>query len=118
MNKLFGRCAIFLAGSIACASNAAVYSTNPTIIARVDTYTQYGGGDVIFTLSNSSLAASCPSGFWIRATDGAGAKTTIAQVMAAQHAGNSVVVYADTSIAWSGAGSPACLVWTVQVPGL
>jgi hypothetical protein len=83
-------------------------------ITSIDSYTQYGSGDVIFTLANNSLASPCPYGFWIRGTD-AGAKSTLAQVMTALQAGSSVVVSADTSTTWTGAASAACLVWDVIV---
>jgi hypothetical protein len=93
-------------------AHAAVYTASASTITKVDTYTQYGGGDVIFFMANNSLSAMCPYGFWIRATD-AGAKTTVAQILAAYQAGTPVVVSADPSITWSGAGSASCLVWDV-----
>lgn len=104
---------VLVTGGFSSFSNATVYSTSASTIARVDTYTQYGEGDVIITLANNSLAASCPYGFWIRGTD-RGAKTTFAQVLAARHTDSAIVIHADTSITWSGSQFAACLVWTIE----
>jgi hypothetical protein len=114
MSKIFRvLVSISLAGGIASVTNAAIYSAGASTISKIDSYTQYGGGDVIVTLASNTMAAACPYGFWIRGSD-AGAKTAVAQVLAAHHTGSSVVIYADTAITWSGSQSPACLVWTVQ----
>jgi len=98
--------------TMACTANATVYSTSPSTIGAIDSYTQFGNGDVVFRLTNNTLEGSCPAGFWIRGTD-AGSKTVIAQVISASTTGASVIVGADTSTVWPGAGSAACLVWDV-----
>jgi hypothetical protein len=117
MSKALQQCAlVLLATASSGMADAAVLSANASTVARVDTYTQYGGGDVIVRLTNNSLAAACPYGFWIRAAD-AGAKTALAQILAAHHAQSSVVIYADTGVIWSGSGSAACLVWSIQTDG-
>jgi hypothetical protein len=90
-----------------------IYTTTASTVTRVDAYSSYGGGDVIFFLASNSLQTSCPYGFWIRATD-AGSKSVVSQVLAAYLAGTVVSVSADTSTTWSGAGSASCLVWTVS----
>ena len=104
---------MLLALGLATEAEATIYNTDASTISTISTYTQYGGGDVIVFLANNSLSASCPYGFWIRATD-PGAKTTIAQVLAAQAAGTSVRIWADTAVTWSGAGSAACAVWNIR----
>jgi hypothetical protein len=90
-------------------ANAVIFTATVSTVSSIDTYTQFGGGGVVFRLASNSLQTSCPYGFWIRGTD-AGAKSALAQILAAYHAGSSVAVSADTSTIWSGAGSAACLV--------
>jgi hypothetical protein len=92
---------------------ATILTTTPSTISSIDSYASFGGGDVILTLATNSLVSACPFGFWIRATD-AGAKTVVAQAIAAYQAGSTVTVSADASTVWSGAGSAACLVWDIR----
>jgi DNA-directed RNA polymerase specialized sigma24 family protein len=95
-------------------ASAAVYSNAvPATIISVETYTQYGGGDVIFKMASNTLDTACPSGFWIKGND-PGAKSVLAQVLAARATETPVVVYADTAVTWTGAQSAACLVWAVR----
>lgn len=110
---MFNRLAVALVTiGFATTASAAVVSAGSSTIGSIETYTEFGGGDAIVHLTTNSLQASCPYGFWIRGTD-AGAKSALAQIIAAHTAGGSVVIYADTSTIWSGAGSAACLVWDV-----
>lgn len=102
---------LWLLGGVA---ESAIYSTDASPIGNIDSYTQFDGGDVTFTLTTNSLQTQCPFGFWIRAADGQGAKTTVAEVTAAFHSGKSIMVWADTEITWRGSGSPACLVWPCE----
>lgn len=90
-------------------ADASIYGTNASTVTTVDTYTQFGSGDVVFTLANNSLQSACPSGFWIKGTD-PGAKTAAGELLAAFHAGKPVMICADTAVIWTGSGSPACLV--------
>jgi hypothetical protein len=113
MNRNLRGLVLIPLAAFASVADATIYTASASAIVRVDTYTQFGSGDVIITLANNSLAASCPYGFWMRGTD-AGTKTAAAQMMAAQLADKQVVIAADTSIIWSGSGSAACLVWMVQ----
>lgn len=103
--------ALSLAGAMN--ANATIVTASASPVATIDTYTQYGSGDVVFHLVSNSLQSSCPYGFWIRPSDG-GAKSALAQVLAAYETGKSVAVSADNAIIWSGAGSAACLVWAVS----
>lgn len=88
-----------------------IVQSNSSTITGITSYTQFGSGDVTFTLSSSGLTG-CSGGFWIRPTDG-GASNVIAQVLEAQITGKTVVVYADNTVIWSG-GPQACLVWAVS----
>jgi hypothetical protein len=100
-----------LVASVASAATDA--TTGVSTVNNILTSTVFGGGDVNFNLANNSLSASCPNGFWIRATD-AGATKTYAQVLASYQSGSPVMVYADTSTLWSGSSSATCLVYAVR----
>lgn len=102
-------------GFVSLGAECAVTWVDPSTIAQIDSYTQFGGGDVTFTLTSNSLQAQCPFGFWIRASDGAGAKTVVSEITAAFHSEKTVVVWADPAILWGGSSSAACLVWGVRV---
>jgi hypothetical protein len=101
--------------SVASASAATIISSS-SVIDWVETYTDYPTGtgrDAVFQLASSRLETQCPHGFWIRASD-PGAKSTLAQVMAAYLAGKTIVAWVDTSVICSGSSSAACLVWNVR----
>jgi hypothetical protein len=94
-------------------AQAMVYGTNPSTIAYVDSYTQFGDGDVVFALANNSLQSYCPGGFWIKGAD-PGAKTVIGQLLAAFHSGAGIMVWADNSKFWTGSANPTCQVWNLR----
>lgn len=102
---------LFFCAGVACAS-ATVANTGSSTISSINAYTELGSGDVIFQLTTNGISA-CNLGFWIRATD-PGAKTVVAEVLAAYHNGVPVVVAADNATIWSGSTSgSACLVVAV-----
>lgn len=93
------------------AADPSIVQSAASPISAVLTYTSAGGGDVLFKLQTNSIT-NCPYGFWIRPTD-AGARSALAQVLAAYHAGKPVSVYADTATVWSGSTLSACLVYLI-----
>jgi hypothetical protein len=93
---------------------AAIIASEASTVSSIDTYATVGGGDVTFTLSNNSLGTQCPWGFWIRASD-PGSKSVLAQITAAHHGGNEVIIWADVDVDWGGAGTRTCLVYAVRV---
>jgi hypothetical protein len=113
MKKKFLAIGVIASWLVCFAADAAIYGTSASTVSTVDSYTQFGGGDVIFTLSSNSLQSSCPSGFWIHGTD-VGAKTAVGELLAAFHAAKPVLVWADTAIIWTGSASPACQVWEIR----
>lgn len=89
-------------------AQATVYSTGATTVTGIESYPAFGNGDVIVFLASNALSATCPYGFWLRGTD-PGANRTFASLLAAKESGTSVIVWADTSVTWSGSASAACL---------
>lgn len=86
--------------------------TNVTIVQSY-AYTNYDGGDFVF--STSVAAPGCSSGWYVKPTDG-GYKAAIAVVLTAQAAGLQIVVYGDNTDLW--AGSPSGQYCRVQTVGL
>jgi len=76
-------------------------------------YTAYNGGDFVF--STSGTAPGCTSGWYISSAD-PGYKAAVAAVLAAQVAGNFIIVYGDNSALWS--GSPSGKYCHVQTVGI
>lgn len=109
--------------SLALSASAWSDTSSASTISSVQAFTEFGNaatppaapnGDIVFALAANSLAASCPFGFFINATD-IGARNTLAVILAAYHTGKPVTVTADTSTFWAGnSTSHACLVLGVQ----
>ena len=89
-----------------------VKSTSSSTISSVDIYTSVNGGDAIVHLTSNSLSGSCPYGFWISGTD-AGAKSVLAQMIAAHSVGGSVIIAANINSTWSGNTSTARTTTTI-----
>jgi hypothetical protein len=65
-------------------------------------YSYSDSNDALFTTQNAG--ATCQDGFWVRMTD-PGAKTVVAQIMAALHSGAPVAVWAEDGQVWPGSFS-------------
>ncbi|MGO9514278.1 MAG: hypothetical protein ACLP2F_11645 [Steroidobacteraceae bacterium] len=92
---------------------AIVTPTASGTITKSYAYTNYDGGDFVF--STSVTAPGCASGWYIAASD-PGFKSTVATVLAAQIGGNYIIVYGDNSDLWSGSPSGEyCHVQTVSI---
>jgi hypothetical protein len=85
----------------------------PVSITQSFAYTNYGGGDFVFT--TSAQASGCESGWYMKATD-PGYKAAVSVVLTAQAAGLQVIVYGDTADLWTGSPSGHfCRIQTVGV---
>jgi len=85
----------------------------PVTITQSFAYTNYGGGDFVFTTSGQ--ASGCESGWYMKTTD-PGYKAAVSVVLTAQAAGLQVIVYGDTADLWSGSPSGHfCRIQTVGV---
>jgi hypothetical protein len=102
--------AFLLAGltSLPPCANAGMVLTQPATVVRLESYTDFASGDVVFTINLT--VAGC-TGFWLQPTD-AGFKQTYAALMMAKAAQLNVVVYAYDDQLWPGGGSsvPYCKV--------
>lgn len=82
-------------------------------ITRMDSYPEYGNGDVIVQYSGTSVAG-CSTGFWLSPSQ-PGFKQTYAMLLAAASAGRTVTLYSDSGQLWSGSGDQWCKLSTVRV---
>jgi hypothetical protein len=104
-------CACFFACT--CAYAAIVSPSASVTITQSYAYTNFDGGDFVF--STSASAPGCVSGWYIKSTD-PGYKAAVATVLTAQAAGSFVVVYGDNSDLW--VGSPSGQYCHVQAVGI
>lgn len=109
MNKL--RAIAIAAGSLFYTlADAAVDVPPSTVLAgSVFSYQTYGGGDVVFQLTQTPLPPSECYGFWLRASD-PGFRNNLAILIATIQAQGAVGVTADDTTIWSGSSSKYCLV--------
>ena len=77
---------------------AALVSSPKGSITRIVTYTTFGGGDVVFTLSAPLVGCY---GFWLRPTD-AGFKNNLATLLAAYHNRTQLVASGYNDQTWAG----------------
>jgi hypothetical protein len=98
------------------ASTCVAAIVSPTVsvtITQSYAYTNFDGGDFVF--STSAGAPGCASGWYIKAAD-PGYKVAVATVLTAQAGGNYVLVYGDNADLWS--GSPSGQYCHVQTIGI
>jgi hypothetical protein len=81
---------------------AGMVLTTPASVLRLETYTDFNNGDVIFQVNTP--VAGC-TGFWLTPADG-GYKSALATLMMAKAAQINVRVYAYDNVLWPG-GAPA-----------
>jgi hypothetical protein len=105
-----------VAGALASAphARAAVVTTSlPVTVGQAYAYTEYGGGDFVF--STIIAAPGCGNGWYIKAGD-PGFKTAVATVLLAQASALQILVYGDNSDIWTGSPSGQyCRVTTVGI---
>jgi len=84
--------AAIAANFLALTARADVYG--PYTMTKIWTYTDFGGGDVVFLVTGSALPSACSAGFWLPASS-AGFKNSYAALMSVYLATQSVPVSAD-----------------------
>jgi hypothetical protein len=114
----YGKCVLasvlLAAGIVPDTAPAAVVTPGASVtITQSYAYTNYNGGDFVF--STSFTAPGCASGWYIKASDG-GYRAAIAVVLTAQASGLQVTIYGDNADLWS--GSPSGQFCRVQTIGL
>lgn len=85
--------------------------TGATTIKMVNSFSNYGAGDVIFSTANSGTT-ECPV-FWITKTD-PGFQANLSMIIAAYHAKTSVTVVGITDFPWSGTTEKSCKLYYIQ----
>lgn len=94
---------------------APVFATEPSRTGKVTkmmTYTEYGGGDVVFSLEvNGSI---CSSGYYLSKND-PGFEAAVAMLLSAYHAKTPVRVYGHTELdrKWAGSSGHYCHVYNI-----
>ena len=80
-------------------------------IKVIQSYPDYGGGDVILTLDSSS---SICKGFWLK-KDSPGQETTFSMLLSAYHSKTKIKVWGhtDDSSKWPGSVKHFCRIYTV-----
>jgi hypothetical protein len=103
--------AIFMLCTIQSAGAAEVAAAAGRVV-HLYAFTDFGNGDVVFT--TQTVPSTCQDGFWVRMTD-PGAKTTVAQIMAAFHSGVAMHIWASDTDIWSGSSGRFCRVTVIRV---
>jgi uncharacterized protein YraI len=114
MKNLIAASVIFLGLGVPSA-NAAIVDTGsgtPTAITSLYTYSDYGGGDVIFSIATTLVG--CEGGFWLRPTD-AGFERNLSLAMSAKLTGKSVRISAYNDSLWSGSGTKYCRLHSIGI---
>lgn len=86
--------------------------TEPTRITRIGAYSEYGGGDIVFSVANP--IPGCSGGFWLKKTD-PGFQATLNTILSAYHARSSVRVYALPDQLWPGSAAPHCRLYAIEL---
>lgn len=107
--RSLSRAAVVAAACALMVPTHAMVLTTPVHVATIHTYTDFGGGDVVFQVDGSF--GGC-YGYWLSPALDAGFKQVYAMLLMVKAMGATVVVYADETDLWSGSGSNYCRVRT------
>lgn len=102
-----------LAVWVACALavNTNYIGSGTTKISLVYSYSEFGGGDVYFTIENP--IPECSKGYWFRNSD-PGFEANMSMVLSAYHAKSPVVIYGLPDEPWSGTSQTACRLYAIS----
>ncbi len=101
---------------VGCAGGVSAINTNnigsgSTTVSAVYSYSEFGGGDVYFTINDP--IAECSKGYWFRKTD-PGFEANLSMLLAAYHASSTVVIYGLPDEPWSGTSPTACRLYAIS----
>jgi hypothetical protein len=96
--------------SMPSAHAAVVYSPDGVTIARIYSYSEFGSGDVAFTVAGGG-AVGC-DGFWLRPSD-PGFKTLYALLLVAYSTKQPIMVGGVDDSIWTGSASRFCRVYGI-----
>jgi hypothetical protein len=106
MNKVFLLLILSFAGNLFAAEGSPI-----TNIAEIYSYSEYGGGDVVFSLKNPS--ANCDKGYWLKKSD-PGFNANLSMLIAAYHAKTNVIVYGHINEIWDGSTGKYCHLYAIN----
>ncbi|GAA0463887.1 hypothetical protein GCM10009096_00450 [Parasphingorhabdus litoris] len=111
--KLFLIIASFLV-SFATPVQAAIVgsATEKIAITGIYSYSDYGGGDVVFTIA--TVVPGCDAGFWLRPSD-PGFDRNLAAVMSAHLSNRPIIVLAHDDQLWGGSTGKYCRVDMIAI---
>jgi hypothetical protein len=90
---------------------SAIEASGSYNVLRIDSYSEYGGGDVVVKLTTHT--ANCSHGYWLKKND-PGFQANFSMVLAAYQAKNKIKLIAHTDQLWPGTGGKVCHVYTVR----
>ena len=85
-------------------------ATGDTKIIRINSYNQFGDGDV--TVDVETPIPQCPHGYWLTTTD-QGFNANLSLILAAYQAGNTVKVWGLPDQLWPGSSGTVCKLYSV-----
>lgn len=102
-----------IAGLLWAVSNSAsaALTSTTTTIAYIESYTTFGGGDVVF--ATNTKAAGCDGGFWLKKTDD-GFNANLSMLMAAFHAKSNILAYGYDDQVWTGSITKFCHLYLIR----
>lgn len=100
---------LFFAASIA---SAAQIDAPVSRMKFIQSYNQWGGGDVIFATENA--VSGCENGYWLAKSD-TGFSANMAMLLSAYHAKSPLVVSAITDQQWAGSAGHFCKLYAVTL---
>ncbi|QUJ69864.1 hypothetical protein KDD30_16970 (plasmid) [Photobacterium sp. GJ3] len=106
---------VLLAGLLSMSANAVnmnYVGSGVSTIKILHSYSEYGGGDVYFTLTEPETTA-CPNGYWLRKTD-PGFEANLSMAIAAYHAKSSIEAYGLSDEIWSGSNGKYCRLYAIS----
>jgi hypothetical protein len=103
--------AALLISAMSCAAYAYDEWTVATKITQILSYTQFGSGDVAFTVANPTT--NCPTGYWLTKSD-PGFSANYAIILGAYWSQNSVKVVGLPDQKWSGSSATFCKVYVIS----
>lgn len=112
MSMIGPACAMSAMAMLVAAPAAATVVPASGTIIQINTYAEFGNGDVVFRLSNH--VAGCEGGFWLSPSQ-LGFKTTVAFIMQARATGETITVGGNDALIWSGSASRFCKVDWVSI---
>ncbi|MBQ4850270.1 hypothetical protein [Pseudoalteromonas sp. MMG012] len=91
---------------------ASVKSSSSSTVKTVITYSQHGGGDVVFKISNSEI--SCADGYWLKKID-PDFEANLSVLLSAYHSKSTVITGGHDVQIWTGSTSKYCLLYSIEL---